>query len=206
MRKPYIIGISGASGSGKTSFINQLIAHIPACEVCLISMDNYYKPRHLQPIDENGYENYDTLQSLATDELLNDLSSLSAGNTVERVEYDFNNPDYNPKKILLKPAKIMVLEGLYLFSYPEIFNLLDTKIFIEADDHLRISRRLKRDITERGYTVEQTLYWMQNHVEPAYKNLVLPYRSLADVIVPNNKSFDKAIEVLSAYIQKKLND
>jgi len=202
--KPYIVGIAGASGSGKTTFINQLGELFNANEITFISLDNYYKSRELQPLDENGIENYDTLESIDISALLADIQLLTEGTPFERKEYDFNNPDFAAQNIRYVPTSVLVLEGLFLFSYPELFALLDLKILIEAEDYNRITRRLERDLVERGYSIEQTIYWIRSHVEPAYKEHVLPYKNAADLIVPNNKNFNSAIAVVGAFLKSKL--
>lgn len=200
----YIIGIAGASGSGKTTFVKELVKKFTPKEVCLISFDDYYKDRHLQPLDDNGIENYDTLESIDIEAFESDLQKLKSGESFTRKEYDFNNPDYKTEVKEYFPTPVVILEGLFLFSYESIYKKLDLKIFIEAEEHLRITRRLERDLVERGYTVEQTLYWLRKHVEPAYKTLVHPYKSEADVIIPNNKNFNAALDLVSGFIKHKI--
>lgn len=202
--KPYIVGISGASGSGKTTFMNELTSFFNESEVTLISLDNYYKSRDLQPLDDNGTENYDTLESIDIESFLIDINKLIKGESFERMEYDFNNPNFKANNLLHKPTPILILEGLFLFSYPEVFQKIDLKIFIEAEDHHRITRRLERDLNQRGYSVEQTIYWIRAHVEPAFKNFVLPYKNQADFIIPNNHSFGTALKVIEGFLKTKL--
>jgi uridine kinase len=204
LSEPFIVGISGASGSGKTTFMNQLKDAFEEGEVTLISLDNYYKSRELQPIDENGTENYDTLESIDVEAFISDINALISGQTFERVEYDFNNPKFKAKSILHKPSPIIILEGLFIFSYPMVLELIDLKIFIEAEDHHRITRRLERDLIERGYSIEQTLYWIRTHVEPAFKNHVLPHRNQSDFIIPNNHDFKMALKVIEGFLKGKL--
>lgn len=204
MENTYIIGIAGGSGSGKTTFLNKLKSKIKDGNFCLISLDNYYRPKHEQPIDQNGIENYDTLESLNIEELIYDIQLLKKGETVRRKEYDFNNPHHKEKTLILEPAKIIIIEGLFVFAYPELNQLFDLKLFIETSEHLRITRRLERDLKERGYSVEETLYWMRNHVEPAYKKFVLPYKDHADLIIPNHHNFETAVSVLASFINSKV--
>lgn len=202
--KPYIVGIAGASGSGKTTFVNELSLLFNQKEITFISLDNYYKSRELQPIDENGIENYDTLESIDLEAVLSDIQLLREGKSFHRKEYDFNNPNFEAKNFHLTPTPILVLEGLFLFSYRQLFDLLDLKLLIDAEDHHRITRRLERDLVERGYSIEQTIYWIRSHVEPAFKKHVLPYKNEADFIIPNNKNFNTAVNVIAGFLRDEL--
>src|SRR5882724_9586757 len=114
MKKPLTIGITGGSGSGKTFFLQGLSAHFKSTEMCLISQDNYYKPRDQQPIDENGVKNFDLPISIDRESFLNDLLKLKAGQDVVKVEYTFNNPTASPKQLVFKATPILVVEGLFV--------------------------------------------------------------------------------------------
>jgi len=202
--KPFTIGITGGSGSGKTFFLQGLSAHFKSTEICLISQDNYYKPRDQQPIDENGVKNFDLPGSIDRENFLQDLLKLKAWQDVIKREYTFNNPAADPKHLEFKTAPILVVEGLFVQYFEEIAKELDLKIFIEAKDHVKLGRRIKRDQVERGYDIDDVLYRYQYHVMPIYESLIEPLKHYADLVVPNNSNFDRALDVLKGYLETRL--
>lgn len=180
-----IIGISGGSGSGKTYILNKLIHAYPSTEICLLSQDHYYKPLSEQQFDENGEVNFDLPESIYEDELWNDIQQLKQGLSVEKLEYTFNHPELEPSLMILRPAPILVIEGLFIFHLARIAKLLDIRVFIESDRALCLERRIIRDIAERSLTREQVVYQWNYHVQPAYEHYLLPYRELADILITN---------------------
>ena len=204
MKTPYIIGITGGSGSGKTRFLNSLLDQFNSDQVCLVSQDNYYKERDEQPTDEKGVKNFDLPDSIDFEAYKNDILALKAGKLVNRQEYTFNNPSSTPKEIELKPAPVMVVEGLFVLYYKEIADVLDLKVFIEAKDYLKLKRRIIRDDIERGYDLNDVLYRYEHHVMPTYDKYIKPYKLDADIIIPNHTSFTEALGVMSSFIQSKV--
>ena len=195
--KPYLIGIAGGSASGKTYLLNALLNHFNADEICLISQDHYYKPQAEQFVDENGQINYDLPEGIDKTKLLADIEQLLLGNTIQKLEYTFNNPAAKPKELTIHPAPIIVIEGLFIFHFQELFNAFDLKIFIDADHDIKLTRRLERDQIERGYSKESILYQWHNHVMPAFDQYLLPYQNQCDVIIHNNDEIKKDIEQLA---------
>ncbi|MEM9981265.1 MAG: uridine kinase [Bacteroidota bacterium] len=204
MDKPYIVGITGGSASGKTSFLKKLLASFQESEVCLVSQDNYYKPRHQQPIDENGIENFDTPASIDFQKYATDLNRLKQGETVLLPEYTYNNPRTVAKTLAFKPAPIIVVEGIFVFYYTEIAQQLDLKIFIDAKEHIKLKRRIIRDKEERGYDLEDVLYRYERHVAPTYEKYIEPFKHNADLIVPNNVGFEKSLDIIVHYLRNKI--
>jgi len=203
MNKPFTVGITGGSGSGKTLFLEKLIHSFKDEEVCLISQDNYYKSIDLQEKDENGIENFDIPQSFDFVSFEEDLKKLQSGEKVSRPEYTFNNEAQKPKIMTFKPASVLVVEGIFVFYHPSFAKLLDLKIFIDAKEHLMLKRRILRDKVERGYDLDDVLYRYENHVMPAYDKYIGPYKTEADLVIPNNKNFDRALEVIHTYLASK---
>ena len=119
-------------------------------------------------------------------------------------EYTFNNPSADPKHLEFKAAPILVVEGLFVQYFAEIAKELDLKIFIEAKDHVKLGRRIKRDQVERGYDIDDVLYRYQYHVMPIYESLIEPLKHYADLVVPNNSNFDRALDVLKGYLETRL--
>lgn len=204
MKTPYTIGITGGSGSGKTFFIKNLESRFNENELCLISQDHYYHPRETQQEDERGIKNFDLPESIDSKQFLEDILLLKKGQILRKKEYTFNNPNATPKVLEFKPAPIIIIEGLFVQYFPEIEKELDLKIFIEAKDYLKLSRRIRRDNEERGYDLDDVLYRYQNHVMPIYESLISPLKHRADIVIPNNNHFNRALDMLTLAIRAKL--
>jgi len=204
MSSPYTIGITGGSGSGKTFFIKSLASRFNENELCLISQDHYYHPRENQKEDERGVKNFDLPESIDFKQFHHDIQILKSGKVLRKQEYTFNNPTANPKILEFKPAPVIIIEGLFVQYFPDIEKELDLKIFIEAKDYLKLSRRIRRDNEERGYDLDDVLYRYQNHVMPIYESLIGPLKHRADIVIPNNSQFDRALDLLSLAIRAKL--
>jgi len=204
MNKPIAVGITGGSGSGKTYFLQGLSTAFETDDICLISQDNYYKPIDEQPRDEKGIVNFDLPDSFKREEFLADLLKLKSGIDVTISEYVFNNPLAERRTITFKAAPIIVIEGLFVQYFKEISDELDLSIFIEAKDHVKLGRRIKRDVLERSSDVDDVLYRYQYHVMPVYEQLIAPLKHKADLVIPNNSKFDRALSVLVGYLKSKL--
>lgn len=197
MKPVYTIGITGGSGSGKTHFIKQLASRFQPGEICLISQDHYYKPIHLQVRDTEGIENFDLPEALDRETFHQDVLKLKRGETLLKPEYTFNNAGAIPAMLEFKPAPLLIIEGLFVQYFPEIEKELDLKLFIEAKDHLKLSRRIRRDSEERGYPLDDVLYRYQHHVMPIYEAHIKPLQHKADLVIPNNHHFERALDVLT---------
>jgi uridine kinase len=204
MSKPFIIGITGGSGSGKTRFITSLSSRFMENELCLLSQDHYYKPRDHQFVDENGIENFDLPTALDRDRFHDDILKLKRGETLQIPEYTFNNRRSSARTLIFKSAPIIILEGLFVQYFDEIAAELDLKIFIEAKDYLKLSRRIRRDNHERGYDLDDVLYRYQHHVMPVYETLIKPLMHKSDFIIPNNQHFEGALEIIALALRAKL--
>ncbi len=204
MSKTFIVGISGGSGSGKTSFINQLKKSFSEKEICFVSQDDYYRPQEEQEVDEKGVTNYDLPKSINKKEFCRDLQKLMDGEIVERPEYTFNNDHAETKMLTFHPAPIIIVEGLFIYHYKKVNKLLDLKIFVNAKPNLKIIRRIKRDKIERNYPLDDVLYRYENHVLPSFEKYIQPYISQCDLVINNNEDFDMGLEVLKGYLKSRL--
>jgi uridine kinase len=202
--KPYVIGICGGSGSGKTTFIKRLRERFDISELCIVSQDDYYLPRDKQYKDHNDEYNFDLPKSFDKKKFRSDLKSLIRGETVTVEEYTFNNPDAKPKLLVFQPAPIIVIEGLFVFHYKKIANLLDLKVFINAKENLKVIRRIHRDQVERGYPIEDVLYKYEHHVLPSFERFIQPYREEADIIINNNHDLERGLSVVEGFLRQQL--
>lgn len=203
--RPYFVGIAGGSASGKTSFLKALLQAFPEDEISLVSQDNYYRPPEEQQRDANGWLNFDLPDSLYRDEFQRDLQALSRGEVIRRQEYTFNNPAVTPGMVEVRPTPIVVTEGLFVFHYEEVRQMLDYKVFLHADDRIRLARRIERDARERGYPEAEVRYQWENHVMPADRQYLQPYRPHCDLIVQNNAHFEDGLIALVNHLKQRMN-
>ena len=203
MQHPYLVGITGGSASGKTTFLNRLLAAFPEDQVCLVSQDNYYHPRDQQVLDDQGVHNFDLPASIDAAAYAADVLALSQGREVRRQEYTFNNAAATPKQLVFRPAPIVVVEGIFVLHFAEIAKLLDLKVYIDAQEHVKLHRRIVCDRDERGYDLADVLYRYTHHVAPTYEKFIAPYKHEADVVIPNNQHFEKGLEVLIGFLKGK---
>lgn len=204
MSKPFLIGITGGSGSGKTSFIKALRNTFKETELCIISQDDYYFSLDKQKMDAQGVHNFDLPSSIDSKSFADDLIRLISGEIVQREEYTFNNEHASANLLTFHPAPIILVEGIFVFHFQEIMKLLDLKIFIDAKENLKVIRRIKRDQIERNYPIDDVLYRYEFHVMPTFEKYILPYKPDADLVINNNENFDAGLAVLTGFIKNKL--
>ena len=198
MDKPYVVGITGGSGSGKTLFMKELLESLG--HASLHSMDNYYNPIDQQPRDCSGIENFDRLDSINLDRFVEDLKKLIQGESIELREYTFNNDKSTAQIIKVNSQPIILVEGIFVLFVDKVRELLDLKLYIEAPDYLMMKRRIIRDARERGYDLEDVLYRYEHHVTPAYKKYIEPSKEWADLIIPNHYDFRTALNVVTTFL------
>ncbi|RZF62263.1 uridine kinase family protein [Sphingobacterium corticibacterium] len=194
MDKPYVIGIAGSSGSGKTFFLRRFLDHFHPDQITLISQDDYYIPANTKTKEENRLYNFDLPTAINRESFFHDIKQLFDGHTVYRQEYTFNNPNITPKILEIKPAPILIVEGLFIFHYQEVNELLDYRIFLDASESVALERRLQRDLMERGYDHDDVMYKWINHVVPAYEQYLVPFKSACDLVIINNTNDPKIID------------
>lgn len=199
-----IIGICGGSGSGKTTLLKRLSKHFEQYQPTVFSMDNYYKPIQQQHVDENGEVNFDLPTALNTDMLFSDFQDLANGKPIEVIEYHFNNPSEKNVLITLNPSPIIIIEGLFLFYYPEVRENLDFSIFVDVDLDVQLDRRLYRDQETRGYTRESILYQWNNHVTPCFENYLFPYKPKASFVFQNDHRADEEFAKLVVELEERI--
>ena len=204
--KPLIIGITGGSGSGKTTFIRRLRDRFTDTEICVISQDDYYRPRNEQKTDKKGVRNFDRPSSINKKAFARDLELLLKGQPITRKEYTFNNEKAEPQVLTFYPAPIIIVEGIFVFHFKKIRRLLDIRVFLHAKENLKVIRRIRRDKEERNYPLEDVLYRYEHHVLPTFEKYIKPYMDQADVIINNNLHFDRGLEMLAGFLQHYLKE
>ena len=204
MQQPFIVGITGGSASGKTTFLHKLIDAFGPEDICLISQDNYYIPQPNLSKADNVFFNFDEPDAFDSHRYAQDILKLRQGESFTCLEYTFNNPDVVPQVLAFRPAPIIMVEGIFTFYFEEVAQLLDLKVYIDAEEHIKMHRRIIRDKVERGYDLDDVLYKYLNHVVPSYEKFIKPYKVDADIIIPNNKHFARGLEVLIAYLNTKV--
>lgn len=199
-----IIGICGGSGSGKTTLLKRLRNHFGSVNPSIFTMDNYYYPIDQQHLDDNGYYNFDLPTALDEVRLVKDLAKLSNGESILVKEYHFNAPPDKHILLTIDPSELIIVEGLFLFHYQGVKELLDYSIFVNVDPQVQLDRRLYRDQETRGYTREGIIYQWENHVTPCYEKYLLPYREEANFQFRNDARSDEDFETLITEITLKM--
>ncbi|MFD1631771.1 uridine kinase family protein [Pseudopedobacter beijingensis] len=207
--KPFVVGVAGGSGSGKTFFLNCFLNHFSPEEVCLISQDDYYfRVGANMTAEENKLYNFDLPSCIDIKKFETDIRKLMNYETVYMEEYTFNNSNWKPKILENRPAPILIIEGLFIYHYQAINDLFDYKIFIDAQTEIALERRLNRDLIERGYSEEDILYKWYNHVLPSYNEYLLPHKNNSNIIIDNSvnkiENILKITEEVSVQIKERL--
>ncbi len=203
MSIPYIVGITGGSGSGKSTF-TRLLSEKFGQNAAVLTLDNYYYPIQQQPRDLQGRPNFDLPQSLDLAHFHEDLTTLSQGGTIFQQEYTFNTPSLVPKELSIASAPILLVEGLFLFYQPKTAQLFHLKLFLDTPEEIKLQRRLIRDVQERGYQEEDVYYTHTHHVSPSFEQYIRHYMHLSDVIIPNHHNFERGLELVEAYLRTKI--
>ena len=188
-----IIGIAGGTGSGKTTVVNQIVNELPETEVGIISQDSYYKENIGMTYEERAAINFDHPRSIDFELLVQHLKELKAGN------------NRTSDTVFTHPRKVMIVEGILILTNPELRDLFDVKIYVQADPDERLIRRLKRDIADRGRDMDEVLNRYQTTLKPMHQQFIEPTKAFADIIIPNDKYNTVAIDVVRAVINQKLN-
>ncbi|MCF8274456.1 MAG: uridine kinase [Flavobacteriaceae bacterium] len=199
-----IIGIAGGTGCGKTTVVNKIINELPDGEVGVISQDSYYKDNSNLSYDERIKINFDHPRSIDFDLLVEHLKSLKNGDPVHQPVYSFVKHNRTGDTIFTHPRKVMIVEGILIFTNPELREMFDIKIFVHADTDERLIRRLKRDISERGRDLDEVLARYQNTLKPMHEQFIEPTKEYADMIIPNNRHNNVAIDIVRSIITQKL--
>lgn len=199
-----IIGIAGGTGCGKTTVVNQIINELPIGEVGVISQDAYYNDLSHLTLQDRRKTNFDHPNSIDFALLAEHLKELRAGHSIQQPVYSFLECNRTDETVPTHPRKVMIVEGILILTNPEIRKMFDIKIFVHADSDERLIRRLKRDVNERGWDLDETINKYQSVIKPMHMEFIEPSKEYADIIIPNNKYNTVAVEIVKSIISEKL--
>jgi uridine kinase len=203
---PFVIGITGGSGAGKTFVIDEL-KKIFGNKITVVSQDNYYKI--VKRLDKERWERaiYDEPEAFDNAEFARDIKNLINGKAVRIPVYDFKTHSRLKEEIKVEPATVIIIEGIFTFNIKKLRDLMDYKVFLHSDGDVRLSRRLIRDIKERGQSVEtiaKTIDWYLNVVKPRQEHYIIPMQKYADLVINTNNGSREAVKILEAKIRDYL--
>jgi uridine kinase len=199
-----IIGICGGTGSGKTTVAKSILEAISTGDVVFIQQDSYYRNLKDLPLDYRNLANFDHPDALDNDLLVNHIRKLKAGEAVDLPIYDFRTHTRRNETLSVEPQPIVIVEGLLIFADRRLFEQLDIKVFVDTPDDIRFIRRLRRDIAERGRTVESVIEQYLATVRPMHMQFVEPSKRHADVIIPEGGHNLVSIDLISGKIRDRL--
>jgi uridine kinase len=200
MRRPLLIGISGGTGSGKSTVVHEILNSLPEKSITILEQDAYYKDQSELSLEERLKINYDHPDAFDTPLLVKHLKMLVNGQAIDKPVYDFSVYNRSKATVRVEPRDIIILEGILILQEPDIRNLLDIKIYVDTDPDVRIIRRITRDIKERGRTYESVVNQYLNVVRPMHMQFVEPSKRYADIIIPEGGYNKVAIDIIVAKI------
>lgn len=201
---PLVIGIAGGSGSGKTTVAQEILQRVGPDRIAFLQHDSYYKDLSGLPPAQRAEVNFDHPNSLETELLIQHIAALRAGVAVEVPIYDFSTHSRTPKTYTVQPRRVILVEGILIYTEPALRNMMDVKIFVDTDSDMRFIRRLERDLKERGRTTESVIKQYQLTVRPMHMEFVEPSKRYADVIIPEGGFNAAALDMVVARIEALL--
>lgn len=201
MKKPVIIAVAGGSASGKTTVVERIMESFDCKNVTVIKHDDYYKDQSDLPMEERLKMNYDHPFSLDNDLMYKQILALLNGQSIVKPIYDFERHTRSDQTEVVEPTQIIILEGILILEDKRIRDLSDIKLFVEADDDLRFIRRLTRDIKDRGRTMDSVIRQYLTTVKPMHFAFVKPTKRYANVIIPNDRTHDVAVDLIITKIK-----
>ena len=200
----FIIGIAGGTGSGKTTVVRKIIESLPKDEVAIIPQDSYYKDNSHLPLEERQEINFDHPRSVEFKLLIEDIKKLKEGKPIQQPIYSYLTCARSKETILVEPKKVIIVEGILILQNAQLRNLMDIKVFVDADNDDRLMRVIQRDLVERGRSVNKVLERYEKTVKPMHLQFIEPTKRYADVIIPQGGENKVGIDLMSTIIEKKL--
>jgi uridine kinase len=200
------IGICGGTGSGKTTIARAIVDAVGAERVVLVEQDSYYRNLADMPLDERHQANFDHPNAIDSDMLVNHLIRLKQGLTVEMPLYDFVTHTRSDEIEIIEPRPVVIVEGILIFAEPRVLDLLDVRVFVDTPGDIRLMRRLRRDINERGRTFERTMDQYERTIRPMHFEFVEPSKRHADIIIPEGGQFGVSVKFLCSLVRERLKE
>lgn len=198
--KPIVIGVTGGSGSGKTSVSQAIYNYFPGKSIMMLEQDSYYKNQDHLSFEERLKTNYDHPFAFDTDLLIEHLNELLDYNSIEKPVYDYTRHTRSGETITQEPKEVIILEGILILEDVRLRNLMDIKLYVDTDDDIRIIRRIKRDIEERGRTLDSVIDQYLTVVKPMHAQFIEPTKKYADLIIPEGGRNQVAIDLMTTKI------
>jgi uridine kinase len=202
--KMYIIGIAGGSGSGKTSVVKKVIQALSSDKVSVISQDSYYWDNGNLSQEEREQINFDHPSSIEFSLLVEHIKQLEKGETIEMPIYSYVTCSRSKETIPIEPGEVLIVEGILIYTCPELCELLDLKVFVDTGADDRIIRIIQRDVNERGRGLDKSIKHYETYVKPMHEMFIEPTKRLADIIIPVGGHNEKGIDILTSKIKQTL--
>ena len=206
MKRPLLIGITGGTGSGKSTVTREIVNSLPKESITIIEQDAYYKDQSNLTYEERVKTNYDHPDAFDTKLLVRHLNMLLNGQAIEKPIYDFSIHNRKKETVRIEPRDIIILEGIMILQEVEIRDILDIKVYVDTDADVRIIRRIVRDMNERGRTLESVINQYLNVVKPMHLQFVEPTKRYADIIIPEGGYNKVAVDILVTKVLSILNN
>ena len=203
--KTVLIVVAGGTASGKTTVVDKISQRLKSKDVQVIRFDDYYKDLSNLSIEERAKVNFDHPDSLDNDLLYEQLRDLLDGKRIEKPLYDFKTHTRKKETEQIHPSKVIIVEGILALYDPRIRDLANIKIFVESDDDIRFIRRLRRDMTERGRSLDSVINQYLGTVKPMYYEFIKPTKRYADIIIPNDNNHEVAVDIVMAKVKEIIN-
>jgi len=205
MKKIYIIGVTGGTGSGKSTIARNVLEVVGPGNVAYIQQDSYYYDLHHLPFEIRNKLNYDHLEAFDNELLIKHLKQLKKGESIQKPIYDFKTHSRKTETEMVPARKIILVEGILVLAHQELRDMMDIKVFVDTDHDIRLIRRLTRDVIERGRTLESVVEQYMSTVRPMHHQFVEPCKRFADIIIPEGGHNEVAMDMLTTKIQTLAN-
>ena len=205
MENILVVGIAGGSGSGKTTLTENLLERFGG-QVSVVHHDNYYRAHDEVSMEERAKLNYDCPEAFDTELMVEHLKLLRQGRPVHCPVYDYTVHNRSDKTVVIEPQPVILVEGILIFAEPELCDLMDIKVFVDADADVRLARRLLRDVEDRGRSARSVIDQWQNTVKPMHEKFVEPSKKNANIIVPEGGHNWVAVDLILGRIQRHLDE